>query len=86
MFLQTRVGFNGRPFRIYKFRTMSTQDDGPVVVQATKNDKRITRLGNLLRKLSIDEVPQLLNRAARRHVVGRPALRTHLLTTTNMTA
>jgi Undecaprenyl-phosphate glucose phosphotransferase len=61
MFLQTRVGFNGRPFRIYKFRTMSTMDDGPVIVQATKNDSRITRLGRLLRKLSIDEVPQLLN-------------------------
>jgi Undecaprenyl-phosphate glucose phosphotransferase len=61
LFLQTRVGFNGRPFRIYKFRTMSTLDDGPVVVQATKNDKRITHLGGLLRKLSIDEVPQLLN-------------------------
>ncbi|HMF66367.1 MAG TPA: undecaprenyl-phosphate glucose phosphotransferase, partial [Phyllobacterium sp.] len=61
MFLQTRVGFNGRPFRIYKFRTMSTLDDGPVVIQATKNDKRITHLGRLLRKLSIDEVPQLLN-------------------------
>jgi Undecaprenyl-phosphate glucose phosphotransferase len=61
MFLQTRVGFNGRPFRIYKFRTMSTMEDGPVVVQATKNDRRITHLGALLRKLSIDEVPQLLN-------------------------
>lgn len=61
MFLQTRVGFNGRPFKIYKFRTMSTMDDGSVVIQATKNDKRITHLGGLLRKLSIDEVPQLLN-------------------------
>lgn len=61
MFLQTRVGFNGRPFKIFKFRTMSTMDDGAVVVQATRNDKRITHLGALLRKLSIDEVPQLLN-------------------------
>ena len=61
MFMQTRVGFNGRPFRICKFRTMSTCDDGPVVVQATRNDKRITHLGGLLRKLSIDEIPQLLN-------------------------
>lgn len=61
MFLQTRVGFNGRPFRIYKFRTMSTCDDGPVVVQAMRNDKRITRLGGLLRRLSIDEIPQLFN-------------------------
>jgi Undecaprenyl-phosphate glucose phosphotransferase len=61
LFLQTRVGFNGRQFRIFKFRTMSTLDDGPVVVQATRNDKRVTHLGALLRKLSIDEVPQLLN-------------------------
>jgi len=60
-FLQTRVGFNGQPFRIFKFRTMSTLDDGAVVVQATKNDKRVTHLGRLLRKLSIDEVPQLIN-------------------------
>jgi putative colanic acid biosynthesis UDP-glucose lipid carrier transferase len=61
LFLQTRVGFNGRPFKIFKFRTMSTLDDGPVIVQATKNDRRITHLGALLRKLSIDELPQLLN-------------------------
>jgi Undecaprenyl-phosphate glucose phosphotransferase len=60
-FLQTRVGFNGRPFKIYKFRTMSTLDDGPVIVQATKDDHRVTHLGALLRKLSIDELPQLLN-------------------------
>jgi Undecaprenyl-phosphate glucose phosphotransferase len=60
-FLQTRVGFKGRPFKIYKFRTMSTLDDGPVIVQATKNDHRVTHLGALLRKLSIDELPQLLN-------------------------
>jgi exopolysaccharide biosynthesis polyprenyl glycosylphosphotransferase len=60
-FLQTRAGFNGRPFKIYKFRTMSTLDDGPVIVQATENDRRVTHLGALLRKLSIDELPQLLN-------------------------
>ena len=60
-FLQTRVGFNGRPFKIYKFRTMSSLDDGQVIVQATKDDKRVTHLGQLLRKLSIDEIPQLLN-------------------------
>lgn len=61
LFLQTRVGFNGRPFKIFKFRTMSTLEDGPVIVQATKNDSRITHLGALLRKLSIDELPQLIN-------------------------
>ena len=61
LFLQTRVGFNGRTFKIFKFRTMSTLDDGPVIVQATQNDSRITHLGALLRKLSIDELPQLIN-------------------------
>jgi putative colanic acid biosynthesis UDP-glucose lipid carrier transferase len=40
---------------------MSTLDDGPVIVQATENDRRVTHLGALLRKLSIDELPQLLN-------------------------
>lgn len=40
---------------------MSTLDDGAVIVQATKSDKRVTHLGRLLRKLSIDEVPQLFN-------------------------
>jgi Undecaprenyl-phosphate glucose phosphotransferase len=60
-FLQTRGGFNGRPFKIYKFRTMSTLDDGSVIVQASKKDRRVTHLGALLRKLSIDELPQLLN-------------------------
>ena len=61
LFRQMRMGFNGRPFRIYKFRTMSTLDDGTVVVQASKDDDRVTPLGRLLRRLSIDELPQLLN-------------------------
>jgi Undecaprenyl-phosphate glucose phosphotransferase len=61
LFLQKRMGFNGRPFKIYKFRTMRANDNGPVVVQATKNDRRVTQIGALLRKLSIDEVPQLIN-------------------------
>ncbi len=60
-FLQSRVGFNGRRFRIFKFRTMSAMDDGAVVRQAQRNDLRVTGLGRLLRKLSIDELPQLLN-------------------------
>lgn len=60
-FLQTRYGFNQRPFRIVKFRTMSTfQDDGDVP-QAVKNDPRITRVGALLRATNVDELPQLLN-------------------------
>lgn len=60
-FVQGRMGFNNRPFRIYKFRTMTTMDDGAVVVQAQKNDARITRVGHYLRKWNIDELPQLIN-------------------------
>src|SRR5262249_1916848 len=48
-FLQLRVGFNGRPFRIFKLRTMSTLDDGAVVRQASRNDPRVTSLGRMLR-------------------------------------
>jgi Undecaprenyl-phosphate glucose phosphotransferase len=61
LFRQKRMGFNGEPFLIYKFRTMSTLDDGPTVLQAERNDKRVTTLGRLIRRLSIDELPQLLN-------------------------
>jgi undecaprenyl-phosphate galactose phosphotransferase/putative colanic acid biosynthesis UDP-glucose lipid carrier transferase len=60
-FCQTRVGFNGQTFRIWKFRTMTTLDDGPVVRQAQKNDARVTRIGRWLRASSVDELPQLLN-------------------------
>jgi Undecaprenyl-phosphate glucose phosphotransferase len=60
-FLQRRYGFNQRPFRIIKFRTMTTVEDGDVVVQAKRNDTRVTRVGRWLRQLSIDELPQLLN-------------------------
>lgn len=61
LFRQTRNGFNGRPFRIYKFRSMRVAEDGPKVVQARRHDPRVTRVGLWLRRLSIDELPQLLN-------------------------
>ena len=60
-FMQRRSGFNGSTFRIYKFRTMSVMEDGPVIRQATKNDPRLTRFGRVLRRTNIDELPQLLN-------------------------
>ncbi len=60
-FRQTRHGFNGRPFGIYKFRSMTVMEDGDVVRQAQKNDDRVTRVGHWIRRLSIDELPQLLN-------------------------
>lgn len=72
IFCQTRIGRHGRPFKIFKFRTMvanaeqmkeslatSNEMDGPVFKM--KNDPRITCVGAFLRKTSIDELPQLLN-------------------------
>ncbi|QTC91841.1 exopolysaccharide biosynthesis polyprenyl glycosylphosphotransferase [Brevundimonas goettingensis] len=61
LFRQDRIGFNGRPFSIYKFRTMTvdTADDG--AGGQVRDNPRITRLGALLRRTSIDELPQLLN-------------------------
>ena len=61
LFRQTRHGFNGRPFNIYKFRSMTVMENGDVVRQAQKRDARVTRVGYWLRRLSIDELPQLLN-------------------------
>jgi polysaccharide biosynthesis protein PslA len=61
LFLQRRYGFNQKPFRIIKFRTMTTSDDGDVIVQAKRADQRVTRVGRWLRAWSIDELPQLLN-------------------------
>lgn len=61
LFRQTRHGFNGRPFGIYKFRSMTVMEDGDIVPQAKKKDARITRVGYWIRRLSIDELPQLLN-------------------------
>jgi Undecaprenyl-phosphate glucose phosphotransferase len=61
IFRQTRKGFNGKHFVILKFRTMTVQENGPNVVQATRNDSRVTTIGRLLRSSSIDELPQLWN-------------------------
>ncbi len=61
LFRQSRNGYRGKPFRIFKFRTMTVMEDGQAVVQARKNDQRVTRVGRFLRKTSLDELPQLLN-------------------------
>lgn len=60
-FRQQRCGFNGRSFKIVKFRTMLVQEDGEAVVQAQRLDRRVSRVGKWLRRTSIDELPQLFN-------------------------
>jgi putative colanic acid biosynthesis UDP-glucose lipid carrier transferase len=61
LFRQQRLGFNGRSFLIYKFRTMTVLEDGLSAVQARAADDRVTRVGKWLRRTSLDELPQLLN-------------------------
>jgi len=61
LFRQTRYGFNQEPFKIFKFRSMKTMEDGAKVVSAKRDDPRVTRLGAYLRRYSIDELPQLIN-------------------------
>jgi Undecaprenyl-phosphate glucose phosphotransferase len=61
MFRQRRHGFNQREFRVFKFRTMTTLEDGAVIRQATRGDRRVTRVGRILRATNLDELPQLLN-------------------------
>ena len=60
-FRQRRRGYNLEEFRIWKFRTMSTLDDGATVVQAKPNDPRVTKIGRILRRYNLDELPQLFN-------------------------
>ena len=61
-YVQRRWGRAGKPFRVYKFRSMIADADAKFgAVQANENDPRITRVGRLLRATSLDELPQLLN-------------------------
>jgi Undecaprenyl-phosphate glucose phosphotransferase len=61
VFRQRRLGFRGEPFDIYKFRSMRVLENGDAVIQASREDVRITRVGRFIRKTSIDELPQLFN-------------------------
>jgi exopolysaccharide biosynthesis polyprenyl glycosylphosphotransferase len=61
LFSHDRVGMGGRVFRLYKFRTMSTDTSAYAVAPGDQNDPRITRFGRWLRKTSLDEIPQFLN-------------------------
>ncbi len=61
IFKQRRYGLDGQEIFVYKFRSMTVCEDGATVVQATKQDQRITPLGGFLRKSSLDELPQFFN-------------------------
>jgi putative colanic acid biosynthesis UDP-glucose lipid carrier transferase len=61
IFKQKRYGLDGKEIEIYKFRSMSSQDNGAEIMQAIKNDARITPLGAFLRKTSLDELPQFIH-------------------------
>jgi len=61
IFKQRRYGLDGHEIIVYKFRTMTVTEDGDSIKQATRTDSRITPLGRLLRRTSMDELPQLLN-------------------------
>ncbi len=61
LFRQKRYGLSGEEIGVWKFRSMRCCDNGSQVRQATKNDSRITPLGGILRKTSLDELPQLFN-------------------------
>ena len=61
IFRQRRYGLDGQIIDVYKFRTMTVTEDGPQIQQATREDDRVTRVGRVLRRYSIDELPQLFN-------------------------
>ena len=61
IFRQRRYGLNGDEIVVYKFRSMAVCEDGARVTQAQKDDLRVTRLGAVLRRTSLDELPQFIN-------------------------
>ncbi|MFH2502130.1 undecaprenyl-phosphate glucose phosphotransferase [Klebsiella indica] len=61
LFKQNRYGIDGKPIKVWKFRSMKVMEDGQDVIQATKGDSRITPVGRILRSTSLDELPQFFN-------------------------
>jgi putative colanic acid biosynthesis UDP-glucose lipid carrier transferase len=61
IFKQRRYGLDGKEIAVYKFRTMRVTEDGAQIRQASRSDSRITRIGGILRRSSLDELPQLIN-------------------------
>jgi len=61
LFKQTRYGLKGEKILVWKFRSMTVCEDGDTVTQATRGDSRYTKIGEFLRKTSLDELPQFFN-------------------------
>lgn len=61
LFRQRRYGLDGKEILVWKFRSMKVQENGNIVKQATRNDDRLTPIGGLLRRTSLDELPQIFN-------------------------
>jgi Sugar transferases involved in lipopolysaccharide synthesis len=61
IFRQIRYGMDGKPIKVWKFRSMSVMENDEKVIQAKKNDVRITKVGKFLRSTSLDELPQFFN-------------------------
>ncbi|SET48316.1 putative colanic acid biosysnthesis UDP-glucose lipid carrier transferase [Nitrosomonas marina] len=61
IFKQRRYGYNGKEIIVYKFRTMNVTENGNSIVQAKRNDHRVTKIGAFLRRTSLDELPQFVN-------------------------
>jgi putative colanic acid biosysnthesis UDP-glucose lipid carrier transferase len=61
LFRQRRYGLDGQEIHVYKFRSMRVTEDGGVIRQATRDDERVTRFGAILRRYSLDELPQFIN-------------------------
>jgi len=59
--IQSRIGFKGKAFNIYKIRTMKSSNEDNVSTITTRKDKRITNTGRFLRKFKLDELPQIIN-------------------------
>lgn len=60
-YIQERIGLNGKPFGLYKFRSMRIGSDSEGLLTIGERDNRITRIGYFMRKTKMDELPQLLN-------------------------
>jgi putative colanic acid biosynthesis UDP-glucose lipid carrier transferase len=61
IFKQRRYGLDGHEITVYKFRSMTVSEDSGEILQATRDDDRLTRVGKILRRHSLDELPQFLN-------------------------